>query len=339
MLETNEIIDKKIWEEFISKNSSDVVPFFQTWNWIEVQKKRGIEVLRIGFFENKKLVGICAIVVVRARRGEYLHLRHGPVLANFQKDFDFCTSEIKKIAKSKKVSFIRLSPLIKRTDLPEAFFKKRGFINAQIHKMDAEVCWVLDATKPEETLLKEMRKSHRYLIRKAEGMGIEITKSDTIRDAEEFLLLYKDLSKRKGFVAHMGILEELEIFGEDKEALLFLAHFDEKIIAGALIIFLDKMAIYHHAATEAAYRNIPASYLIQWEVIKEVKKRGIPLYNFWGVVTTSDSKRHPWQGLSLFKTGFGGEMREFIHAQDLPLSPLYVKTHLIDLISRIKKGY
>lgn len=339
MIEIYEIEEKKVWDLFIADHTRDIVPFFQLWNWGEVQKKRGFEVLRIGFLDSKNLIGVCTIIVIHARRGNYFHLRHGPILVDFEKYFDICIQEIKKIAQEKKVSFLRVSPFFPIAEISEDFFVKRGYISSPIHKMDAEICWVLDTTKSLEDILKEMRKSHRYLVRKAQTMRISIIKSTKTTDNTQFLELYNDLAQRKHFIPHAGIQEEFDVFVRDNQASLFLARYDNKIIAGALVIFLEKMAIYHHAASRAAYRTIPASYLLQWEIIQEVKKRKIPLYNFWGVVSESDSKRHPWQGLSLFKKGFGGERREFIHAHDLPLSIWYWKTYLIESISKIRKGY
>ena len=75
-------------------------------------------------------------------------------------------------------------------------------------------------SKSENELLSDMRKSHRYLIRKSLKMHIEISKTNDAKAVDDFLLLYKDLSDRKHFVPHRGIREELMFFGQDNEALL-----------------------------------------------------------------------------------------------------------------------
>jgi lipid II:glycine glycyltransferase (peptidoglycan interpeptide bridge formation enzyme) len=61
-------------------------------------------------------------------------------------------------------------------------------------------------------------------------------------------------------------------------------------------------------------------------------------YNFWGIAPEG-KKNHPWNGLTGFKKGFGGEAHEYLHAQDLPCSPLYILPKTIETIRRIKKGY
>lgn len=80
-------------------------------------------------------------------------------------------------------------------------------------------------------------------------------------------------------------------------------------------------------------------YLLLWSAIQEAKKRNISLFNFWGVIKDTDSHKHPWYGLSQFKKGFGGEEREFLHAQDIPLSMGYWKTYCIESASKLLKGY
>ncbi|RJQ26855.1 peptidoglycan bridge formation glycyltransferase FemA/FemB family protein, partial [Candidatus Parcubacteria bacterium] len=85
-------------------------------------------------------------------------------------------------------------------------------------------------------------------------------------------------------------------------------------------------------------RKTPASYLLQWEAIKDAKKEGLSTYNFWGIAK-DDDPRGAWHGLSQFKKGFGGQRLDFVHSQDLPLTKKYWLSYLIDYVTKIKKGY
>lgn len=341
MLKITEITDKKIWEDFLSDTAVGYYPFFQSWNFGKVQERFGALVKRVGVWRGNQLVAICQIIDVNARRGHYLHLRHGPVLKPFNKEiFDFLMTYIKKLAQEKNAYFIRLNPVVEKQHVPVEFIRSRHMKDSPIHKMDGEVAWVLDIRVPEEELLKNMRKSHRYLIKKArENKDLTITTTSNFKDIEKFLPLYKSLSQRKHFVPHKGVRFEFEIFGKDNQEVLYLAKYKNKIIAGALIAFVGHMAIYRHSASDDTHRDVPAMYLLLWEAILESKKRGLKIFNFWGVITDLDSKRHPWHGLSLFKKGFGGELKEFLHAQDISISILYWKTYIIELSSKILKGY
>jgi lipid II:glycine glycyltransferase (peptidoglycan interpeptide bridge formation enzyme) len=167
-------------------------------------------------------------------------------------------------------------------------------------------------------------------------LPIEILKTTDKKYFPEFMNLYKDLSKRKHFIPHKEVEKEFDIFTKDEQSLLFLAKYDSKIISGAIIDFVGDMAIYRHGASSSEYRNIPAAYLLQWEAILEAKKRGKKIYNFWGIAP-ENAKNHPWQGHTLFKTGFGGEREFYIPTMDLPMNIRYWKNYAIDWISTKKK--
>lgn len=338
MLSIQEITNKKTWEDFIKKVTGDFPPFFQTWNWGEVQKKQGTTIWRLGLYDGKTLIGVASVALIVAKRGTYLHLRHGPVFSSYKKEYrDFLLDFLSKKGKAQNISFVRMSPLISVSE-GEKLFPQPLFRNAQIHAMDAEVCWVLPLDESEETLLKNMRKSHRYLIKKSLTSGIKIERTQNINKMKSFLPLYTKLAHKKHFVAHSGIEEELMVFSNDNQSLLFLAYYDNKIISGALIDFVNDMAIYRHSASDERYKHIPAMYLLQWEVIKEAKKRGMKLYNFWGIAP-ENNPHHPWRGLTLFKTGFGGQKQEFSHAKDYILSWRYWLVYGLELLTKLKKGY
>lgn len=339
MYEVGSITNKKTWEDFLLQKEVVFYPFFQSWEWGEVQKSMAHKVWRVGVYSGEKLVALCQIVKVIAKRGTYLHFRHGPVLLPFDWNvFDAIVDYGKKLAAEEGASFLRISPVVQKEYVDFANVQKRGFRDSAMHNMDAEICWVLDITKSEEELLRDMRKAHRYIIKKALGMDIKITISKDPSDLANFFPLYKDLSVRKHFVPHKGVQEEFEAFAKNNEEMLFLATYNGKVISGAIIAFVGSMAIYRHGASDNAFRDIPASYAIQREAIREAKKRGVKLYNFWGIAPT-ERKTHPWYGLSLFKMGFGGKRVELLHAQDLPLNFFYWKTHLIEKIATWRKGY
>ena len=58
-----------------------------------------------------------------------------------------------------------------------------------------------------------------------------------------------------------------------------------------------------------------APYLSQWEQIKEAKKQGFQIYDFWGIDEIN------WPGVTRFKNGFGGKEIEYIGAYDYVFQP------------------
>ena len=212
-------------------------------------------------------------------------------------------------------------------------FAGLGLRPAPIHAMDAEYTWVLRLDDSEEVLLANMRKTTRYLVRQAEKLGVKVVASQKIAD---FLELYEQTAERQHFVPHRGIAAEFTEFVKRGAAELLVATHAGKRIAAAVILYFGQEAIYHHGASIAS--KIPASYLLQWYAIKEAKKRGLTWYNFWGIAP-EDKPNHPWQGITLFKKGFGGELRSFIHAHDLPVSPFYRIAATVETVRKRLKHY
>lgn len=334
-LRLQEIDSKKTWEDFLLTHCPQAL--FQSWLWGEVQKKVGQKIYRLGIFEHNNLLGIAQLFVIRARRGTFLHIRHGPVWQKQEKEYwvEFLRL-ITPIAKREGAWFIRINPLIETSSVVDAFFRDLGFHNAPIHAMDAEYCWVLGLDKSEEELLLNMRKTTRYEIRRAQKVGVSVISTNNLKDLSNFNKLYEETSKRHGFVKHQGVEEEFEVFGKEDSLTLYLAQFERKIVAGAVILFYGNQAIYHHGASITS--KIPGSYLIQWEAIKEAKKRGLKLYNFWGIAP-EDKLNHPWRGITLFKKGFGGSEINYVHAKDYAISPLYFIPKSIETVRRKLRGY
>ena len=208
--------------------------------------------------------------------------------------------------------------------------------------MHAETTWELPLTnKTEEELLFSMRKTTRYLIKKAARDGVLIEKTEDPKAIKIFYNLYQETAKREKFTPFSFdfIKKEFAAFSKSKKAMIFLAKvtsFDSNqfqpisksfnYLAASIIIFTKNAAFYHQGAS--LHTKIPATYLLQWEAIKEAKNRGCQLYNFWGIYDEKRPQRTPksWQGLTLFKTGFSGQIKRLLPTQDYIASKKYYLT-------------
>ncbi len=336
------ITDKSVWESFIqSKHTS----FFQSWSWGEVLEKHGHETVRLGIYDEENLVGVALGSIVKARRGKYIHFRHGPVVDWANPELiKFTLDSLKQIAKSRGLWFVRISPLITREQYNKSILSKVQNYKSQMHNVDAEQTWILDLSPSEEELLTNMRKNTRYLIKKAQKDGVEIIKTKDSKFLQPFWEIYQDTVKRHNWTAYSldYIKDEFETFAKNDEELMFLAMYKGKFIAAAIFNFYNGQSVYHHSGSLTKFRKVPASYLMQWEAIREAKSRGMKRHNFWGVPLNLNNEldmNDKWSGLGLFKVGFGGYGERNIHARDIPVSRMFWLTHLFEKIERIKRGY
>ena len=168
---------------------------------------------------------------------------------------------------------------------------------------------------------------------------ITIERSDKVSDAEIYQKLNREVAKRQNFApfSEQYIKNEFEVFAKDGQALWLFGKYKGEAAAGALMIFWSGIGFYHQAASLAKYAKFPIPYLLQWEAIKEAKKRGCKMYDFWGYVDTKYQRNHPWAGPTLFKMGFGGMAYAYVTTQDLPLSKKYWLTYFFEKIRKIRR--
>ncbi len=351
MLEVKEIADKKIWEDFVE--SAKPHTFLESWQWGEFNRAMGDKVWRIGIYAMEHetrsiehiLLGVALVIKISAKRGRFLFVPHGIVTSHKLQVISSTYNELlegfihflKGVAGEERCSFIRISPIVLKTPENEKAFRDLGFRQAPMH-MHAELMWLLDVTPSEEELLKNMRKTTRYEIKKAEREGVEVVHGTSPEHFETFLKLYGSTADRQHFHAFSReyLKQELEAFQKDDQIEIFLAKYNGEYIAGAMIIFYAASAFYHQGASSSAYPKIGAPYLLQWEIIKEAKKRGLHYYNFWGISSDTEP-HHPWAGLSLFKKGFGGFAEEYLPTQDLILRNMYWINYIIETIRKVKR--
>jgi lipid II:glycine glycyltransferase (peptidoglycan interpeptide bridge formation enzyme) len=340
--EVREIDDKKTWEDF-SLNSHPN-SFLQSWNWGELNKALGRKIWRLGVFKNNELVAINLTIRHETRLGNYLYCPRGPIFDWKElKILDSLISELKEIAAREQCIFIKFDPLL--ADYPEnrKFFNVRNFIPA-VTFVQVEDAWLLSLEKSEEELLADMRKTTRYLIRHEPKQGIKIEQSVKPEDARKFVGLLYSTATRKGFVNHPReyYLKQFEILSKDDQEKIFIAKKGREVLSMAMVAYYGEMGNYLHAASNQKQESV--GYSLQWEAIKEAKRRGCKYYNFWGVVKDKNfHPGHPWYGFSLFKRGFGGFKLSYIRAQDYPLNWRYYFYRLAEKgrrsYRRIRSGY
>jgi len=337
-MEIKRIETKEKWDEFIEEISAHT--FLQSWEWRLAQEMMGNKIFNLGIFDGDKIIGVAFVYVIRAKRGSFLFCPHGPLISkNWENSFSDLLKYLRELAKKEKVDFIRISPLDKKSDDKIALFRRLGFRKAPIH-MHPELSWLLDLQLSEEELLKNMKKRTRYSINKAQKDGVEIISSTDSKDIEDFYKIYIETAKRQIFVPFSKdyVKKEFEIFNKQGKIMLFFAKYKGEIITTAMIIYSNGSGFYHHGASIRSRSSITSSEYLQWGAILEAKKRGLKLYNFWGI-SPEENKNHPWTGVTQFKKGFGGFPEEYVPTQDYPLTLKYWLNYMIETVRRIKRKY
>lgn len=321
MIKAAEITDKNTWEEFVlSREESN---FLQSWYWGEFHSALGKKIERVGFYNEDELIGVMETVVEAARRGRYMTIAGGPLIDWNNKELvTVAVQTMKDMARKHECAFVRIRPQAVETPAVMDTLASAGFKKSPMH-LTADLTNQLDLSPSEEELMANMRKTTRYEVRRAAKENLTIETSLNVEDLREFYDIQLETAKRQNFVpfSYEFLAAQFKVFAEAGSALLYKAYHEKTLLAEAFIIFYGNEAVYHYGASTDDGRKHPGAYLIQWEAIKEAKKRGIKRFNFWGVVPLTETQ-HRFFGVSIFKRGFGGHEVQYVPAQDLVIDPL-----------------
>lgn len=333
-IEVKNITNQAIWDNYIKSHPES--NFLQSWQWGEFNERLGKKIHRVGFYDGKKLLGVMLGVVEPARRGRYMTVAGGPILNWKNKGLvKQWSATLREIATEEGCVFVRVRPQLLSDSFSQTIFKQSGFVSAPMH-LSAELTHQLELDKSEDELLANMRKQTRYEIRKAGKLGVNVKESVKPLDLSEFYDLQIETAKRQGFVpfSKKFLTDQFEVFAASDEVKLYSAYYEKKLLAQAFIIFSGEEAAYHYGASTELGRKYPGAYLIQWQAIREAKKRGLKRYNFWGVAPEGDTG-HRFAGVSLFKRGFGGQDVEYLHAQDMVINkPKYLLNLVVETVRK-----
>lgn len=333
-----------VWQQFLLKCENTL--FVQSRTFGELYSLLKETYLILGIFDQEDtLVGGSLVVTTHARRGNFLYLPYGPVIAGgdgvWRGALSALAAFLEDYAKKHSFDFIRVSPFVPDTEFFRSLFRSLGFRVAPMHML-AEYTWVLPLHNTLEDIRQGMKKNHRNLIHRLEKAGVTVVQTTEETALQRLNDMHDVVAQRHKFhrFSREFVDMEFSLFSKRGEAAVFEAYLPSgQIDASAVIIFFGNMACYRHSASLNTDPYLPTSYLIQWCAIQEAKKRGLQWYNFWGVAPENAKKTHPFYGITHFKKGFGGSQKNLLHCHDLPVSKNYWLNWLIESIRRKKRGF
>lgn len=319
----------KSWAEVIKRFPE--ANFLQSPAYGKMNELLGEKVI-VEDFKGKSGVSGRALMIVRdARRGRYLEVPCGPLI-----DWDDkgvvkeALAKITEVARAEKCVFVRIRPQLPANRGNLQLLADLGLRRSPMH-LAAEHTVMIDLSAPEDELLAKMRRQTRYEVRRALKQGIEVTRGNSEELFREFHRVQLATAKRQGFVppSLKALLAEREAFGENIE--IYVARTsDGEPIAYGLIIKDGKEGDYYEAASTPLNRKMPGAHALLWQAMRDLKAEGYERFNLWGIAPAGQPN-HRYAGVTTFKTGFGGEVVEYVPAHDLVISELgYLKDLLVE---------
>lgn len=306
----------------------------QSFTWGEFKKDRGWKPLRLTLQKDGEVAGTAQFLLHNTLPvpGQLMYAPKGPWI-----DWDDPETVtaffdgVKRIALENNVHTVKIEPEASRHEIePKNTLQKLGFRDARYDLNFADTI-VMDLSPSEDELMAGMTgksgKTTRYNIRAAGKKGVEIYQPRDFEWAFETLWGWmQDLAENKeGF--HLirpreYLHEATRRMWDADQGRFFAAEHEGDTLAIAFFFDLGEKLWYMYSGSAAHKQNLNSNHLLQWEAIRWAKERGVTYYDMVSVPPPGQrDESHPAYGVYKFKTGFGGEIFEFVGCLDLPVKP------------------
>jgi len=163
---------------------------------------------------------------------------------------------------------------------------------------------MIDLTPSEQVIFSRFSSAKRRAVRRAEKNGIRIVESHDIRD---LIAIKSKGAGMFGGITTFGIDRLWKLFYPNHATIVLAKKNDGNVVAGILLLFWEKTALYWIAGATHEGKKLFAPTLLVWHALQVGKKRKCTAFDFIGVW---DERTHhqflEWKGFTKFKEGFGG---------------------------------
>jgi len=177
--------------------------------------------------------------------------------------------------------------------------------------------FIIDLRKSEKEIWASLEKRCRYSIKRAQKLGIKISKTNNEFSPILYYKIHLETAKRLNMSPnplnfYLSIWRNLT----DRFADFFFAFFDNKPIAGVIIFKYRDLAYLYSSGLLEEYRSTNAMNLLIWNLMLDLKHDGFKFLDLLFHPGKNDIKS-PEHGLYLFKRSFGGKEVPVYHYEKL----------------------
>ena len=201
-----------------------------------------------------------------------------------------------------------------------------GIVKSPLEVQNSTATILVDLRPEEEAIIASFKPKTRYNIRLSARRGVRVERVE-IRDAtiDVMYRLMGETQRRAGFMLRprdyfAGYWRLQHAAGQGE---MFFALLDDEVLAGCFVTRFGTKAWYKDGGSSRRHHELMAPHLLQWEVMRWLRGRGVSVYDLVAVPRPADmSPGHPFHGLYRFKSGFNEHVTEFVGTWDIPLRAL-----------------
>jgi peptidoglycan pentaglycine glycine transferase (the first glycine) len=302
----------------------------QSYQWGEFKRRLGWRPIRLVLEREGEVVGLGQLLAYNTAPvpGVLIYCTKGPWLPWDDEEAVRTFFEgVRAVAGREGAHTVKIEPeVLEQQKDVKALLGEIGFRKSR-YDLNQKTTLVVDLNLPEEDLLAKMKSKTRYNVRLAARKGVEVVEPDFDEAWATFYEWMKATSERKGdYVLRRprdylrSVMRTMHDAGQGR---LFFAEHEGTPLAGMYVFTFGEKYWYMYGASSDEKRNLKPNYLLQWEVMRWARNRGLTHYDMVGVPKSEELN----EGSSLwnvykFKEGFGGEISDSPGCYDLPVERL-----------------
>jgi hypothetical protein len=186
--------------------------------------------------------------------------------------------------------------------------------------------FVVDLARDDEAIIKCMNPDHRRNLRKARDAGLRVEACDhpAREEFQELVSNFETMARKQGLRSLDRAATQRMFDGGDLTLFRVLAGCEMR---AAATVYQAADKAYWMIGVDSGKRQDGAGRILQFEIMRELRARGVRWYDFGGVASTDES-----DGIFQFKKGFGGEFvslgSEYLHRPPLVRALVDIKTRI-----------
>lgn len=304
----------------------------QSYQWGEFKREQGWRPLRLVLEKDGAVAGTGQFLLrstLPAVPGKLMYASKGPWLDWDDEEAVRAFIEgATEVARREGAHTLKIEPEVYRERGEVMDMLGRLGFNKARYDLNFDETILMDLSPSEDELLSGMSgKNTRYNVRLASRKGVEVSEPEDFDWAfETFWKWLADMTEQKEgyelrrtrdyYYRMMGMMSKV---GQGR--FLFAFHEDRPLTMVYNFAFGRKMW-FMLGASDRENRKLKPTYVLQWEVMRWAREKGITHYDMVGIPKKEDrNEDNPYYGVYKFKKGFGGDVVEFIGCLDLPVKP------------------
>lgn len=255
--------------------------------------------------------------------GKLWYLPKGPGVIGVRM-LDDVLPDLQNFARAHGVFAVKIEPELLKNDETMADLMKLGL--QKVPPIQPNFSTILiDLTPDLDGIMAHLNQKGRHAIRRAERDGVTVQLVDS--NDKNCKIMYDLLAQTAAGAFRIRSYEYYKTFWQRYSQAglgqLFFAYVDNRVVAGAFAIAFGTKGTYKDGASVRQRTVYGASHLLQWHVIKWMKRQGVTVHDLCGAPPSDqiNNPAHPHYGIGRFKTSFNKEVTDYIGAYDLVISP------------------